>query len=69
MSRVRDFRNAPSKRAARYPQPTRLAVDREERVSGHHGEELLVAVSLALLVVDIVMLLDHLVTGVAGRSC
>jgi hypothetical protein len=37
-------------------------------VSGHHGEELLVAVRLVLLVVGLVMLLDHLVTGVSGRS-
>src|SRR5205807_7856849 len=44
------------------------AVDREERVSGHHGEELLVAVRFVLLVVGLVMLLDHLVTGVSGRS-
>jgi hypothetical protein len=45
-----------------------LAVDREERVSGHHGEEFLVAVRLVLLVGGLVMLLDHLVTGVSGRS-
>src|SRR5207237_10901206 len=35
-----------------------LAVDREERVSGHHGEELLVSVRFVLLVVGLVMLLD-----------
>jgi hypothetical protein len=45
-----------------------LAVDREDRVSGHHGEELLVAVRLVLLVVGLVMLFDHSVAGVSGRG-
>jgi hypothetical protein len=45
-----------------------LAVDREDRVSGHHGEELLVAVRLVLLVVGLVMRFDHLVAGVSGRG-
>src|SRR5207244_941062 len=58
--------------AHEYDRPGRrvdlLAVDREERLSGHHGEELLVAVRFVLLVVGLVMLLDHLVTSVSGRS-
>ena len=33
-----------------------------------HGEELLVAVRLVLLVVGLVMRLDHLVAGVTGRG-
>ena len=37
-------------------------------MSGHHDEELLVAVRLVLLVVGLVMLLDHLVAGVSARS-
>src|SRR5450755_4273718 len=45
-----------------------LAVDREDRMSGHHGEELLVAVRLVLLVVGLVMLFDHFVAGVSGRG-
>jgi hypothetical protein len=45
-----------------------LAVDREDRVSAHHGEELLVAVRLVLLVVGLVMRFDHLVAGVSGRG-
>jgi hypothetical protein len=45
-----------------------LAVDREDRVSGHHGVEFLAAVRLVLLVVGLVMLFDHLVAGVSGRG-
>ena len=45
-----------------------LAVDREDRVPAHHGEELLVAVRLVLLVVGLVMRFDHLVAGVSGRG-
>src|ERR1700722_6004361 len=45
-----------------------LAVDREDRVSAHHGEQLLMAVRLVLFVVGLVMLFDHLVAGVSGRG-
>jgi hypothetical protein len=35
---------------------------------GHHGEELLVAVRLVLLIVGFMMLFDHLIAGVSGRG-
>ena len=43
-----------------------FAVDGEDRVPGHHHEELLVAVRLVRVVVGLVMRLDHLVAGVSG---
>ena len=45
-----------------------LAIDHEDGVSRHDGKELLVAVRSVLLVVGLVMLYDHLVSGVPGRG-